>query len=289
MYYLFLAYLSLSLKGIFSLPKLVTIFLVSLSIRVLVGYYGDYIPGDIIGILFSISWVELLSTLLSKEPQPIGVNRNPLEKLITKVENILFMDSSNPSGNSSSNNPGGGKKRPLSSGEMPEEKKASLNEQLARGTTSSSTPTQPSSRLISDSQNKLENVMSLVNMNDAKDYSWKEASVEYSKTEDLMRDIGNNDFSSDEKKKVIEFLSYHTENIKNNTYSEYIKKEKHGDYIGKMKKLNKLLLESKLDKRDIIKKLSDIKYIINPSEGSSLGLSTKSSSNVESSSGSSNG
>lgn len=187
MYYLFLAYLSLSLKGIFSLPKLVTIFLVSLSIRVLVGYYGDYIPGDIIGILFSISWVELLSTLLSKEPQPIGVNRNPLEKLITKVENILFMDSSNPSGNSSSNNPGGGKKRPLSSGEMPEEKKASLNEQL-------------------------ENVMSLVNMNDAKDYSWKEASVEYSKTEDLMRDIGNNDFSSgrsgEKKSKRISFKPY---------------------------------------------------------------------------------
>lgn len=57
--------------------------------------------------------------------------------------------------------------------------------------------------------------------------------------------------------------------------------------MGKWKK--ELLLESKLDKRDIIEKLSEIKDIINPSEEGSSGSSTKSSSNVESSSGSSNG
>src|SRR5690606_37563948 len=129
-YYLFMAYLALKFKSIYSLKKLIILFLFSLSIRILVWYFSDYIPENLISTYFSIEWLELIYSIFSRQPifakQPIGCLENKesiIEKIVNNIVNL--MESFNNQGSSSGDGSDKKRGRELSVGDSEKPRKRS--------------------------------------------------------------------------------------------------------------------------------------------------------------------
>ena len=129
-YYLFMAYLALKFKSIYSLKKLIILFLFSLSIRILVWYFSDYIPENLISTFFSIEWLELIYSIFSRQPifakQPIGCLENKesiIEKIVNNIVNL--MESFNNQGSSSGDGSDKKRGRELSVGDSEKPRKRS--------------------------------------------------------------------------------------------------------------------------------------------------------------------
>jgi len=139
LFYLFMPYFGLKLKGTYSNEKHAIIFVISLSIRlIIVGYFGDSIPENIIE-LFSIAWVEIICSIFSSIGMPTGVGGSAPHP---NISNAHLMESSNTGGD-------GGNKRGRGL-EVPDKELPKKRSKSNLGKSVSQAPIPPSSELSED-------------------------------------------------------------------------------------------------------------------------------------------